>query len=309
MSDVSSHPDAGSGGGGAATAMPGRADPGHHGPHLRVTRIAPRTGWAGLDLRELWRYRELLFFMAWRDIAVRYKQTVLGVAWVLLQPFVTMVVFTFVFNRVGGISVEGVPYPVFTFAGLLPWLLFATALERSSESLVREKGILTKVYFPRLIAPLASVGSALADFVVAFGLLVVLMLYYEITFTWRLLLVGPLAAYAVLAALSVGLWFAALNARYRDVRYILPFTVRTWMFVSPVAYPLAALTAKTPESLHWLFLLNPMTGVLEGFRWAVLGSTDVRAEIFVWNAALVVLLFVGGLFMFRRFERTFVDSI
>lgn len=274
-----------------------------------VTRIRARTGWSALDLAEIWARRELLGFLLVRDLKIRYRQSVLGVGWALLQPLVTMLVFTFVFHRVAGVQVEGAPYAVFSFAGLLPWMLFQTALTRSSESLVNNAGVLSKVYFPRLLIPLSTLASAMVDFGVSFLVLLLLMWGYDVPFTWRLAWVPLFMLYAALAALSIGLWLTALYARYRDVGQLLPFLVRIGMFVSPVAYPLAVLTAKSPPGIRWLLVCNPMSSVLEGFRWAVLGGEGMDPHAFAASASAVAVLLVGGLFYFRRVERTLVDVL
>lgn len=233
----------------------------------------------------------------------------LGVGWALLQPLVTMVVFTFVFHQVAGVQVEGAPYAIFSFAGLLPWMLFQTALTRSSESLVNNAGVLSKVYFPRLLIPISTLASAMVDFGVSFLVLLILMWGYDVPFTWRLAWVPLFMLYAAMAALSLGLWLTAFYARYRDVGQLLPFLVRIGMFVSPVAYPLAVLTEKSPPGMRWLLVCNPMSSVLEGFRWAVLGSKGMDPMGFAASASAVVVLLIGGLFYFRRVERTLVDVL
>lgn len=274
-----------------------------------VVRIHPQSGWSALNLTEVWSRRELLGFLLWRDLKIRYRQSVLGVGWALLQPLVTMVVFTFVFHRVAGVQVEGAPYAIFSFAGLLPWMLFQTALTRSSESLVNNAGVLSKVYFPRLLIPISTLASAMVDFGVSFLVLLILMWGYDVPFTWRLAWVPLFMIYAAMAALSLGLWLTAFYARYRDVGQLLPFLVRIGMFVSPVAYPLAVLTEKSPPGMRWLLVCNPMSSVLEGFRWAVLGSKAMDPMGFAASASAVVALLIGGLFYFRRVERTLVDVL
>lgn len=274
-----------------------------------VLRIRPRGRWLALNLGEVWGRRELLGFLLWRDVLVRYRQSALGVGWAVLQPLISMIVFTFVFHRVAGIEVEGVPYAVFSFTGLLPWLLFQTALTRSSESMINYAGVLTKVYFPRLLVPLSTLASACVDFLVAFGVLLVLLALYGVPFTWRLLLFPAFMLYAALAAFSVGLWLTALYVRYRDVGQLLPFIVRIAMFVSPVAYPLTTLTAKAGPVTRWLLLCNPMAAVLEGFRWSVLGTGAMDLPSMATGAVSVLVLLIGGLYYFRSVERTMADVL
>ncbi|MBP1702291.1 MAG: type transporter, partial [Chloroflexi bacterium] len=226
--------------------------------------LPPRRG-ISLDLGDLWRYRELLYFLTWRDIKVRYKQTALGVAWALLQPLLATVLFTLIFGYFLELPSGGVPYPVFTLTALLPWQLFAYALNHSSQSLVEDRNLITKIYFPRLIIPFSSVSAGLLDFAIGLIFLLVMMLVYRVPLTWQVLALPGLVAYAVLAALSVGLWLSALNVQYRDVRYTLPFLTQFWMYATPIAYSAAII----PEGWRWLACLNPMTGVVEGFRWAL----------------------------------------
>ena len=274
-----------------------------------ATVIEPGRGGLAGALAECWRHRELLFFLAWRDISVRYKQTLLGISWAVLQPVVTMLVFTLIFNRMAGIESGEIPYPVFCFAGLLPWLLFQNALTQSSASIVTESRLLTKVYFPRLLVPLAAVMASLVDFSISFVLLAVMMLYYGMSLGGTLIMLPLFVGMALLSALSMGLWFAALNAKYRDFRYVVPFAVRIWMFLSPVAYPAAELLEKIPQNWRWLYNLNPMIGVIEGFRWALLGGTNPGLGVVATSTALVLLLLFGGLLFFRRMERTFADFL
>lgn len=255
--------------------------------------------------------RELLYFLAWRDLKVRYKQTALGVVWAVLQPLVTMFVFTLVFHRLAKIDsgAADLPYPVFVYAGLLPWLLFQSSLTRASESIVAEARLITKVYFPRLLVPFSTVISALVDFLIAFVILLGLMWYYQVTPTWNILYLPLFAFLAVLTALSVGLWLTALNARYRDVRYIVPFMVRIWMFLTPVAYPSARLIKQLPPDWAWLYQLNPLVGVVEGFRWALFGEMSVDGSTVLISTAVTMVLLLGGLWYFRRMERTFADVV
>ncbi|OFW62085.1 MAG: phosphate ABC transporter permease [Actinobacteria bacterium RBG_16_64_13] len=266
-----------------------------------------RRGWVALDLRELWSYRELLYFLTWRDILVRYKQAVLGVAWAVLQPFLTMIVFTVVFNRL--LNVESgdsrVPYEVFSFSGLLAWQFFAGALTRSGVSLVGNSNLLTKVYFPRLVIPLSAVLAGLVDFVISFVILLVLMAAYGIAPTWQTVFLPLFVLLAIVSALAVSLWLSALNVLYRDVQYVIPFLVQLWMFVSPVIYPIDEIQA---GALRIAFSLNPMTGVIGGFRWALLGQQFPGRYMWI-SIAMAVALLLGGLFYFRRMERVFADVV
>ncbi|HEX2256962.1 MAG TPA: ABC transporter permease [Afifellaceae bacterium] len=285
---------------------------------MPVTLLAPSSGWAAIDLRELWNYRELLVFLAWRDIKVRYKQTMLGAAWAVLVPLLTMIVFNLLFGllmgRDGKPTVEGVPYPVSTYAALVPWQLFAFAMGQSAGSLVANRNLITKVYFPRLIAPLAPILSALVDFAIAFAVLILIIAAYhlagEFVFvaTWRLALLPVFVALAVMTALALSMWLSALNALYRDVKYVIPFLTQLLMFVSPVVYTTESIMrAGVPEWARILYALNPLAGVLEGFRWALLGGGGVSPALIVLSSTMVLVLFVGGLFYFRRMERLFAD--
>jgi lipopolysaccharide transport system permease protein len=253
----------------------------------------------------LWRYRELLGFLAARDIKLRYKQTVLGVAWAVIQPLFTMLVFSIFFGRLGGIPSEGIPYPLFALCALLPWQLFAYALTQSSNSVVNEQRLITKVYFPRLIVPISSVLSGLMDFGVAFLLLLAMMAWYGVTPGWTVVTVPLFVLLAVAAALAVGLWLAALNVQYRDFRYTIPFLTQFWMFASPVAYP----SSLVPPAWRPLYGLNPMAGVIEGFRWALVNKADPSWGLLAMSAAAVLVLLTGGLFYFRRMEKTFADVV
>jgi lipopolysaccharide transport system permease protein len=272
---------------------------------LRVTTIRRSSSWVSLRLGELWEYRELLFFLVWRDVKIRYKQTALGAGWAVLQPLLTMVVFSVVFGRLAGLPSDGVPYPVFAYSALLPWQLFAFALSESSNSLVAHQRLISKVYFPRLIIPLSAVGVGLVDFSVSFIVLLALMAYYGIAPTLALWTVPFWALLAVSSALGVGLWLSALNVKYRDVRYTLPFVTQIWMFASPVAYA----SSLVPESWRALYALNPMVGVIDGFRWALLGTADPPLVTLVVSLAAVATLLLTGLIYFRRTERTFADLI
>jgi lipopolysaccharide transport system permease protein len=265
----------------------------------------PPTGWPHLNLRELWEYRELLYFLVWRDIKVRYKQTVLGVAWAVLQPLLTMVVFSIFFGVLGRVSSEGLPYPVFFYAALVPWTYFNSCLRRSSQSLVDSASLISKVYFPRLILPLASVLSSLVDFGFAFAVLLVLILFYRLVPTWATLLLPVYLLLALITALGAGLWLSALNVRYRDFKFVVPFMIQTWFFVTPVIYP----SSLVPEPWHTWYGLNPMVGVVEGFRQALLSTSSSPGPV-VWISALVsMVMLVSGAYFFRRMEHTFADIV
>ncbi|MCL5735675.1 MAG: ABC transporter permease [Actinobacteria bacterium] len=266
-----------------------------------------KNGWAALGLRELWTYRELLIFLTWRDILVRYKQAVLGVAWAFLQPFLMMIVFTVVFNRLLGVKSPdpNLPYAVFSFAGLLPWQFFSGALSRSGVSLVGNASLLTKVYFPRLVIPISAVLAGLVDFAISFVVLMGLMAAYGLAPTWHAVFIPLFVLLALATALAVSLWLSALNVLYRDVQYLIPFLVQLWMFVSPVIYPIDKIPA---GPLRIIFSLNPMTGVIGGFRWALLGQEFPGGYMWISIVAVAVLLF-GGLFYFKRMERVFADVV
>jgi lipopolysaccharide transport system permease protein len=274
-------------------------------PDPAVVRIRPSAGWRALNLTELWRYRELLWFLALRDIKLRYKQTGLGVAWAVLQPLFTTLVFTIFFGNLGKMPSDDLPYPLFVLTALLPWQLFSYALAQASNSLVHEQRLITKVYFPRLAVPLASVLSGLVDFAVTFVMVLALMVWFQVPLTWALLAVPLLVLFALAAALAVGLWLAALNVRYRDVRYTIPFLTQLWLFLTPVAYP----SSLVPAEWRPLYGLNPMAGVVEAFRWALLGTDGVDGGLLTVSAGMVVVLLAGGLFYFRRLERTFADVV
>jgi lipopolysaccharide transport system permease protein len=270
-----------------------------------LTRIAAAHGWSPLDLRQLWEYRELLYFLSWRDISIRYKQTVLGAAWAVIQPLFSMLVFSLFFGRLAKVPSDGVPYPVFSYCALLPWTYFATALTSSSNSLVGSSHLITKVYFPRLVIPLASVLPALVDFAVAFVVLIGMLLWYGIVPTLNIVWLPCFLLLGMIAALAVGMWLSALNVEYRDIRYTLTFLVQLWMFASPVVYP----TSMVPERWRALYGLNPMTGVIEGFRWALLGTGTRPGLYTAVSAAVTVLLLISGAFYFKRMERTFADVV
>lgn len=265
------------------------------------TKQTPLAG----QLRGLWAYRELLYFLALRDLKVRYKQTVLGAAWAIIQPFFTMVIFSIFLGYLGKIPSDGIPYPVFTYCGLLPWSLFAHALGESSNSLVSNQSLITKVYFPRLIIPIAPLFVGLVDFGIAMSVLVGMMFYYGIVPGLAILTVPLFICLALLTAFSIGIWLSALNVQYRDVRYTIPFLTQIWLFATPVAYPSSLL----PEPWRSLYGLNPMAGVVEGFRWALLGSGNAAGSLVAVSVGVTVVLLIGGLWYFARMERTFADFI
>jgi len=267
--------------------------------------IEPPRSWVTLDLKELWRYRELLFFLAWRDIKVRYKQTALGAAWAILQPLLTMIVFSVIFGQLAKLPSDGIPYPVFTYTALLPWQLFSFSLGNSSNSLISSQNLISKVYFPRLIIPLASVLGGVVDFLIAFVVLLGLIAYYRIVPTLAIVYLPLFVLLALISALAVGTWLSALSVQYRDVRYIVPFLTQFWMYATPIAYA----SSLIPEKWRVLYGLNPMTGVVEGFRWALLGNTMNNGSM-IWISAIVVsIMFISGLFYFRRMEDRFADVI
>ncbi|MDQ3849120.1 MAG: ABC transporter permease [Actinomycetota bacterium] len=271
----------------------------------RTVTVRPSSGWVAVRPRELWEYRELFYFLTWRDIKVRYKQTALGAAWAVLQPFMTMVVFSLFFGNLAGVPSQGVPYPVFAFAALVPWTFFATAVTLAGNSLVEQERILAKVYFPRLAVPAAAVLACLVDFAIAFVVLLGMMLVYGITPSLAILTLPFFVVLAAVTALAVGLWLSALNVLYRDVRYALPFLVQLWLFVSPVAYP----SSLVPEPWDAVYGLNPMAGVIEGFRWALLGKAEAPGPMLAVSVLAVAALLVGGLLYFRRMERSFADVV
>ena len=280
----------------------GHSDTGGSRP---ITVIEPPKRWVPLDLRELWNQRELVYFLAWRDIKVRYKQTILGASWAILQPVFAMVVFSLFFGRLGGLPSDGLPYPIWSFAGLVPWTFFSQGLTQAANSLVMSQNLLRKVYFPRLAIPLATVLSAAVDFVLAFVVLAAMILFYRIEPSPRVLWVIPLAVLAFATALGTGLWFAALSVRYRDVRFVVPFLVQFWLFATPIAYPSSLL----PERWRAIYAVNPMTGVVEGFRWALLGANTQPGSMVIVSTVAAVLILIGGAYYFRSVERTFADLI
>jgi lipopolysaccharide transport system permease protein len=275
------------------------------GESRRVTCIQPRRGLRALDFASLWEYRELLYFFCWRDIKVRYKQTALGAAWALLQPFLTMLIFSVIFGRFAKMPSEGVPYPIFAYCGLLPWQLFAFALTGTSNSLVGNSHLITKVYFPRLLMPIAGLMTGLVDFAIAFILLIAMMVYYRLPLHATVLAIPALVLFAIVTSLGVGLWLSALTVKYRDVRHILPFITQFWLYATPVAYP----SSLVPHKWRFLMGINPMSGVVEGFRWALLGTAQVDFGMMALSILSVLILLAGGLVYFDRMENTFADLV
>jgi lipopolysaccharide transport system permease protein len=280
-----------------------------------VTLLRPAKGWSALNLRELWVYRELIYFLTWRDLKVRYKQTALGVSWILLQPVVEMVVFTLLFGGLLNVPSGGVPYPIFAFAALLPWNYFQGALSRSATTLVGSANLISKVYFPRLVIPISGVLSGLVDFAVSFVVMIILMFVYQVRATWAVLLLPAFLLLAMLTALGFGLWLSALNVRFRDVQHMVPYLVRVWMYITPVIYGsnLVQPESRFYEVYRTILTLNPMSGVVEGFRWALLGTQLADAAppgwIFSVPVLVTVVVLVSGAVFFRSTERTFADII
>jgi lipopolysaccharide transport system permease protein len=267
--------------------------------------IDPVGHWISIDFRELWHYRELLYFLIWRDVKVRYKQTVLGAAWAILQPLSLMLVFSLFFGRLAKMPSEGIPYPLFTFCALLPWQLFANSLTESSNSLVGNQHLITKIYFPRLVIPISAVLAGLVDFAIAFIILLGLMFYYGVTPGWAVITLPGFVLLTIISALGVGLWLSALNVKYRDVRYTIGFMVQFWLFATPVAYS----SNLIPEKWRIVYGLNPMAGVVEGFRWALLGNARPSGQMLWVSIAVVAAVFVGGIYYFRRMEQEFADIV
>ena len=274
-------------------------------PDIPPIRIEARQGWVSLKLREVWEYRELLFFLTWRNIQVRYKQTALGVTWAIIQPLFTMAVFSLFFGRLAKVPSDGIPYPIFAFAALVPWTFFSNGLSQSSNSLVGNSNLIKKVYFPRLTIPVSTVLSGVVDFMLAFVMVLGMMFYYRIVPTANVLWIPLLLLLALVTSLGVGLWLSALNVQYRDVQHAVPFLTQFWMFSTPIAYPSSLLS----EPWRTIYGLNPMVGVVEGFRWALLGTQPAPGAILVASSLVAVLVLVGGAFYFRRMEKTFADVI
>jgi len=273
-------------------------------PQTRL-RIEPTRGWSSLKLGELWAYHELLYFLMWRDIKVRYKQTVLGGAWAIIQPFFTMVIFSLFFGRLARMPSDGVPYPLFSYAALVPWTFFANGLSQSANSLVGSSNLIRKVYFPRLAIPIATVVSEAVDFAIAFAVLVLMMLYFGVAPTANVLWLPLLILLAVATSLGVGLWLSALNVQFRDVRYVVPFITQFWMFATPIAYPSSLLS----EPWRTVYALNPMVGVVEGFRWALLGTRTAPGPMILVSSSVALCLLVSGAYYFRRMEKVFADVV
>jgi lipopolysaccharide transport system permease protein len=272
---------------------------------IQVIRIEPSKGWVALKLRELWEYKELLYFLIWRDIKVRYKQTVLGAAWAIIQPFFTMVVFSIFFGRLAKIPSDGIPYPIFSFAALVPWTFFANGLNQGSNSLVSSSNLIKKVYFPRLVIPLSTVLSGTIDFVLAFMMLLVMMFYYNMLPTINILWLPLFLLLSFSTSLGVSLWLSAMNVQFRDVRYTIPFITQLWLFATPVAYPGSLLH----EPWRTIYGINPMVGVVEGFRWALLGTNTSPGPIVIVSSLVALALVISGALYFRRMEKTYADVI
>ena len=270
-----------------------------------VVVIEPSRGWIGLRLRELWKYRELLYFLAWREVKVRYKQTAIGVLWALIQPLFTMLVFSVFFGNLAKMPSDGIPYPIFSMTALVPWNFFANGLSQSSNSLVSSANLITKVYFPRLVIPISAILSGVIDFLIAFALLLGMMFYYQVLPTMAIFWLPGFLLLALVTALGVGLWLSALNVEYRDVRYTLPFLTQFWMFATPIAYPSSLLA----EPWRTMYGLNPMVGVVEGFRWALLGNGNAPGAMFAVSTFAALVVLVTGAFYFRRMEKTFADRV
>ena len=295
-----------------ATALTGKVDPPDASMSVVesvdeaapvITIVAGRR-WAALDLRDLWLHRDLFYFLVWRDVKVRYKQTLLGAGWAILQPFLTMLLFTLIFGRLAKVPSDGIPYPIFAYAGLLPWTFFSNAVTASSNSLVGNAALITKVYFPRMVIPASAVGAGLVDFAIAAVILIAMMVWYGIGLSISVLMLAPLVILTAILALGVGMWLSGLNVKYRDVRYALPFFVQLWMYVTPIIYP----TTFVPERWRWLLVLNPLSGIVEGYRSALFNRP------FEWSHLGVSVLMGSGflvyaLYSFKRMERDFADVI
>ena len=268
--------------------------------------IKPEKGWSALNLRDLWRYRELIYFMTWRDLKVRYKQTLLGASWAILRPFLTMIVFSIFFGNLAKVPSDGIPYPIFAYTALLPWELFASALSQASRSLVQNTNMVTKIYFPRMILPISSILAGVVDFLIAFVVLIGMMIFYKITPTVNVWTLPLFILLALVTALGVGFWLAALNVLYRDVNYVTPFLTQFWMFINPIAYG----SSLIPEKWRFLYAINPLSGVVDGFRWALLGNQQsAPGPTLVLSSLIAVALLSSGMFYFRRMERQFADKV
>ena len=270
-----------------------------------VTVIEPSRGWVSLRLGALWRFRELLYFLIWRDVKVRYKQTLLGAAWAILQPLATMIIFSIFFGKLARMPSDGVPYPLFAYVALVPWTFFANGLTLASNSLVANQTLLRKVYFPRLVIPVSAVAAGLIDFGIAFVVLLGLAARYGVPLTVNMIWLPALVLLALVTALGVGLWFAALNVLYRDIQYVVPFLVQVWLYATPIVYP----SSLVPERWRTLYAINPMVGVVEGFRWALLGTGTAPGPMILVSGIAAVVTLIGGMFFFRRMEKTFSDVV
>lgn len=273
--------------------------------NIPIVRIEPSKGWVSLKLKELWEYRELLYFLIWRDVKVRYKQTVLGAAWAIIQPFFTMVVFSLFFGRLAKVPSDGIPYPIFTYAALVPWTFFANGLNQASNSLVNSANLIKKVYFPRLAIPIATVLSGIVDFVLAFITLIGMMVYFGFVPTTNVFWLPLLLLLALIISLGVSLWLSAMNVQFRDVRYIIPFLTQLWLFATPIAYPSSLLS----EPWRTIYGLNPMVGVVEGFRWALLNTDTAPGPMIIVSSFITMLLLISGALYFRRLEKSFADVV
>ena len=267
--------------------------------------LEPRKSLFHLDLKAIWEYRELLYFLVWRDLKVRYRQTLIGICWVVLQPLLTMIIFTAIFSRFAKIPSDGLPYPIFAYSGLLPWTLFASSLTRGSDSIVTNAQLISKIYFPRLLLPLSGILSPLVDFAISLVILIIMMIWYGTLPTVGILALPIFLVLAILTALAVGLWLSALNVRYRDVAHAIPFLIQLWMFASPIAYPVSLV----PETWRLLYSLNPMAGVIEGFRWALLGKESPDFGVIMISSVMVLALLLPGIVYFKYTERTFADVV
>ena len=274
-------------------------------PEPAFIRVEPSRGWVSLKLLELWRYRELLYFLTWRDVKVKYKQTLLGVAWAVIQPFFTMVVFSLFFGKLARVPSDGIPYPIFSFTALVPWTFFSNALSQASNSLVGSANLIKRVYFPRLAIPIASVLVGVIDFVFSFAVLLCMMLYFGMAPTVNIVWLPLLLALVVVISLGVSLWLSALNVQFRDVRYVIPFLTQVWLFATPIAYP----SSLIKEPWRTIYGLNPMAGVVEGFRWALLGAKTAPGPMVIVSSAAACLVLASGALYFRRMERTFADVV
>ena len=273
-------------------------------PDQPLVVIEPARSWVPLDLRGLWAYRELLYFLTWRDVKVRYKQTLLGAAWAIIQPLFTMIIFSLLFGRLAGIKSDGIPYPIFAYAGLLPWTFFSNAVTASGNSLVNSAALITKIYFPRIIIPSAAVAAGLVDFALSFLVLIPLMFYYGVSITPKLLFLPLMILLITFLSLAIGMWMSALNVKYRDIRYALPFIIQLWMFASPIIYPASMLGGK----MKVVLALNPLTGIIENFRAALVGR-EMKWSSLAVSAAMTLVLFVCSAYAFKRMERRFADLV